>query len=243
MGVNYNTSIVTSGLVLALDAANTKSYPGTGTTWTDLSGNNNNGTLTNGPTFSSSNSGSIVFDNVNDYVSTNYTQTAVTQYSIDIWFKTSDTGTNNVIVQNRGTGGGKSITMGLGPTGGISGQIFIGVDSDSLLIQIATTGNTYNNNTWYNAVGIFNQASGNVTTSSFQIYVNGQLASTTSAGILQAGSISVPITGLSGTLVGYHQAWNGYFGGNLGSIKIYNTALTQNQITQNFNALRGRYGI
>jgi hypothetical protein len=61
-------NIVTDGLVLYLDAANQKSYPGTGTTWNDLSGNGNNGTLVNGPTFNSDNNGSIVFDGVDDYV-------------------------------------------------------------------------------------------------------------------------------------------------------------------------------
>jgi hypothetical protein len=59
-------NIVTDGLVLHLDAANTKSYPGSGTTWFDKSGNGKNGTLTNGPTFSSANGGSIVFDGTND---------------------------------------------------------------------------------------------------------------------------------------------------------------------------------
>ena len=62
--------IITDGLVIALDAANTKSYPGSGTTWSDLSGNSNNGTLTNGPTFNSGNGGSIVFDGTNDYINT-----------------------------------------------------------------------------------------------------------------------------------------------------------------------------
>ncbi len=61
-------NIITNGLILELDAANRKSYPGSGTTWTDLSGNGNTGTLTNGPTFSSANGGSIVFDGVDDYV-------------------------------------------------------------------------------------------------------------------------------------------------------------------------------
>jgi hypothetical protein len=61
--------IVTNGLVLNLDCGNRLSYPTSGTTWTDLSGNNNNGTLTNGPTFNPNNLGSIVFDGVDDYVS------------------------------------------------------------------------------------------------------------------------------------------------------------------------------
>ena len=243
MGVQYNTSIVTNGLVLYLDAANTKSYPGSGTTWTDLSGNGNDGTLVNSPTFNSANQGFITLNSTNQSVTTNYTQTAVTAYSIDAWFRTNDAAINNVIVQNRGTDTGKSITFGLGPTSGSAGQIFVGVDSNSLLIQIATTITTYNNNSWYNAVGVFNQPSGNVTTSSFSIYVNGQLASTTSAGILQAGSTTTSLTGQGGTTIGYHQPWNNYFGGSIGSVKIYNTALTAAQISQNFNALRGRYGI
>ena len=69
MSLSRGPKIVTNGLVLYLDAANKKSYPGSGTTWTDLSGNNNTGTLTNGPTFDSNNGGSIVFDGTNDYVS------------------------------------------------------------------------------------------------------------------------------------------------------------------------------
>jgi hypothetical protein len=60
--------IVQSGLVLNLDAGVSSSYPGSGTTWTDLSGNGNTGTLTNGPTYNSANGGSLVFDGVDDYV-------------------------------------------------------------------------------------------------------------------------------------------------------------------------------
>ena len=68
MGLAHSPSLVMNGLVLALDAANPKSYPGSGTTWTDLSGRGNTGTLTNGPTYSSANGGSLVFDGTNDYV-------------------------------------------------------------------------------------------------------------------------------------------------------------------------------
>jgi len=65
LAIFYNPAIVRDGLVLCLDAANRKSYPGSGTTWTDLSGRGNTGTLTNGPTYSSSNGGSLGFDQVN----------------------------------------------------------------------------------------------------------------------------------------------------------------------------------
>ena len=67
-GVAAAPTIVTNGLILNLDASNTSSYPGTGTVWTDLSGQNNNGTLVNGVGYSSVNGGTLTFDGVNDYV-------------------------------------------------------------------------------------------------------------------------------------------------------------------------------
>ena len=68
MGTGYNPRIVTDGLVLCLDAANARSYPGTGTTLTDRSTSGNNAILTNGPTFSSNNGGRIVFDGTDDEI-------------------------------------------------------------------------------------------------------------------------------------------------------------------------------
>ena len=91
----YGPKIVTSGLVLCLDAANKRSYPGTGTTWTDLSGNSNNGTLTNGPTFSAGNQGSIVFDGTNDYAYQSlFTNAITTTLTFDVWVKFSDAGSS-----------------------------------------------------------------------------------------------------------------------------------------------------
>ena len=86
MGVAYNSKIVTDGLVLCLDAGNSKSYPGTGTTWTDLSGRGNTGTLTNGPTYSSANGGSIVFDGSNDFVQCTGSLTLTTATFI-VWMR------------------------------------------------------------------------------------------------------------------------------------------------------------
>jgi hypothetical protein len=79
--------IIESGLVLCLDAANKNSYRGSGTTWTDLSGNGNNGTLTNGPTFSAGNQGSIVFDGVDDYVEvSNASSLNASTQTISVWY-------------------------------------------------------------------------------------------------------------------------------------------------------------
>ena len=70
MSISGGPDIVENGLVLHLDAADTNSYPGSGTLWTDLSGNGNNGTLTNGPAYSSNNKGYFSFDGTDDYVDT-----------------------------------------------------------------------------------------------------------------------------------------------------------------------------
>jgi hypothetical protein len=81
-------NIVRNGLVLHLDAGNSVSYPGTGTTWTDLSGNGNNGILTNGPVFNIENGGTIVFDGSNDYVTIPYSSNwnfGTGEFALDIW--------------------------------------------------------------------------------------------------------------------------------------------------------------
>lgn len=85
MGIRYNTSIVRNGLVLHLDAANVKSYPGSGTTWYDLSGNGNHGTLVNGPTFDSANKGCLSFDGTNDYVVGNISSYSSAEYTSTTW--------------------------------------------------------------------------------------------------------------------------------------------------------------
>ena len=97
-------NIVTSGLVLNLDAANPRSYPPpyNGTVWTDLAGTNN-GTLTNGPTFNSANGGNIVFDGVNDFVQLSATPSSLVTSNVTIssWFNTLNT-TQQMIVGNSG---------------------------------------------------------------------------------------------------------------------------------------------
>ena len=94
MALAHSPRIVRDGLALYLDAANTKSYPGSGTTWKDLSGKGNNGTLTNGPTFSSDDGGSILVDGSNDFISIPF---AGGVYCIDFWIKPASTLTSSTI--------------------------------------------------------------------------------------------------------------------------------------------------
>jgi hypothetical protein len=92
MAFIHSPKIVTDGLVLALDAGNVKSYASGSTTWLDKSGGGNNGTLINGPTFSSANGGSVVFDGTNDnaLLPINFfSYPSLTTFSISLWFKSS----------------------------------------------------------------------------------------------------------------------------------------------------------
>ena len=95
MSGKVSKPIITNGLVLALDAANKKSYPGSGTVWSDLSGNANTGTLTNGPTFDSSNNGSIDFDGTDDFVECS--KISSTNFTNSVWMKVDSKDINGII--------------------------------------------------------------------------------------------------------------------------------------------------
>ena len=100
MGAAAGPNVVEDGLVLALDAGNTKSYPGSGTTWTDLSGKDNNGTLTDGPTFNSANGGSIVFDGTNDQINCGSSDDfafGTGDFTIEFWCNPDTVGTECII--------------------------------------------------------------------------------------------------------------------------------------------------
>ena len=103
--------VVTSGLVLWLDAGQTRSYPGSGTTWYDLSGNGNNGTLTNGPTYSSTNGGDLIFDGADDYISINSTNmNFASNQTIFIILKPEEADANRRNPYNQAYGGYGTIT-------------------------------------------------------------------------------------------------------------------------------------
>jgi hypothetical protein len=110
MGFNYSPKIVTDGLVLYLDAANSKSYPGSGTTWGDLSRSQNNGALVNGPTFSSANNGILTFNGSNQ--SANMSAAAGTfgtgDFTISFWWKSTAAQSNFTTVIGQGFTGSPS---------------------------------------------------------------------------------------------------------------------------------------
>ena len=238
MAVGYNPRIVTDGLVLALDAGNTKSYPGSGTTWTDLSGNDNDGTLTNSPTYNSNNGGSFAFDGTNDHVS--FASASELQflnrlpYTLEVWmYPTSNPGANTWTgIFNRedssvGSRDGYNIYL----NGSASNTFYLA--TERFCTGTATgVGYTYNDsdllNIWHHVVATYDGTT-------LRLYRNGvQINSGTSTG---------NVTNTSKTLEIGRRGGGSYFNGRLNGQKVYNKALSVSEISQNFNALRGRFGI
>jgi hypothetical protein len=221
MGITYNPRTIVDGLVLALDAGNVKSYPGSGTTWTDLSGGGNNGTLTNGPTYSSANGGSIVFDGSNDciVVNSNASILSSTAYTKIAWFNTNNLSASNNIISG-GNSGQHAFWLSS------SNKLYSGHNS-SWSTVISTT--TISANTWYCGAVTFN------TTSGWNLYLNGALENTNSS--------TTAFTGNGEILIGAYGTGSNVFSGNISNIQVYNRAFSAAEVKQNFNALRGRFGI
>jgi hypothetical protein len=223
---NYTGGIVTNGLVLNLDAAKVDSYPGTGTTWYDISGNNNNGTLTNGPTFSGiGKQAAIVFDGVDDFVSGSGT-VLTTQGTIVTWFKTSNTYSNNYLLSLPWiSSGNNGFDLGFGGSTTFRGIV---VTTSGLADLNYTT--TYSDNNWHMGALAYN---GTTAT----LYYDGVARTSAST----TGTLRQTATGEFN--VGRFGSFGAYVAASISNATVYNRALTQAEITQNFNALRGRYGI
>lgn len=239
MAVGYNPKIVTDGLVLALDAGNTKSYPGSGTAWTDLSGNGNNGTLTNGPTFNSGNGGSIVFDGSNDHVVLPSTLITNRPFSINAWFYFNNlTGWQTVLGQDtsqaiqQGSYYFQKTTNG-SPGGGRTSNAFGVAIINSAGTEIYCYDSTaITAGVWYNYCA-------SVSATDLRLYRNGNLVTTTN----DSNAIAT-VTGNTILGAGYFgNAISDYTNARISSFQIYNRALTAAEVLQNFNALRGRFSI
>ena len=216
MGLTHSPRIVTDGLVFCLDAANKLSYAGAGNTWIDLAGSNN-GTLTNGPTFSEENGGSIVFDGTNDYCETSISPISLVSdggdVTISVWVFPHTTSQGMIV----GNGNASRFYVET-----YSGKIHWGFGGSQ---NSATSQALFSANNWYNYVATYDG-------SNAKGYLNGVLTDTT--------SISTPTYGDNGIKLGQWQN-NLYFNGNIANVTIHDSALTADKIKQNYKALKGRF--
>jgi len=234
MALQHSPSIITDGLVLYLDAANPRSYPGAGTTWTDLSGNGNNGTLVNGVGYNSDNGGSLVFDGSNDIVNLNENiDFDITEpWSFSLWISPNFTGQwRHILSKDNGTTNCSWMFH--------SSNIFSWYQSfhNSTAYIWYTSGMTLGNTIPTNQFSELTITCSPVDADRtyFIAYLNGSEKSTTTftwSPINRTQTFN-RIGGVS----------TRFFLGNLAATKIYNRALTPQEVQQNFNALRNRYGI
>jgi hypothetical protein len=223
MSVSNAASIVTTGLALYLDAGNASSYPGSGTNWNDLSGNGRNGTLTNGPTYSSADGGSIVFDGTNDFIQCagSLTVTAATFVS---WIRRNG---------NQNQYGGILFSRGTSVTG--------------MNFQVANQlGYHWNNNVntygWQSGLTIpdltWCMVAVSVTSTAAIAYLCQSSGITTATNTVSHGSSL-----LNDIKLAQDDAGSRFFTGNIAISQLYNTALSAGQILQNFAADRARFGV
>ena len=234
MGVAYNSSIVTNGLVLCLDAANSKSYPGSGDTWTDLSGNGVIGTLSaTSIGYDSANGGSLVFDGTDDYVdcgSNSNFSFGTGDFTIECWYRRNGSQPNFSTFLCTGTGSATTTwqfcfgSSAFSPTSVNMLTFFIGTGSDLYLYDTVISPDLE----WIYACVT---RSGTLAS----LYKNGSLIS--------SGNNSSNLTD-QGLRVGINRGSSTYLKGNISNIRLYKgKALTATEIAQNFNALRSRYSI
>ena len=229
MAVGYNPRIVTDGLILALDAGNTKSYNAgiSTTTWTDLSGRGNTGTLTNGPTYSSDNGGSIVFDGTNDYAEVTGSNAdflvGSQSFTIEWWeYFTGGTGYQGHLGVFEFVAGAAPIQIWT------QGGLFVTFSNDWTSLGISPTSNQWAH---YAISGV----SGN-----FNIYKNGSYVTNSSVNwSLSSSTVKFAIGGTPGWEYGNYAT-----SARFSNVRFYKgKGLTASEISQNFNALRGRFGI
>jgi hypothetical protein len=229
--------IVSNGLVLNLDAGFTPSYTSSGTTWYDLSYSGNNGTLTNGPTFSSANGGSIVFDGTNDYVITpNSTTLNITSaITLESWIKSTALANvshgDGIISKGTSSDGNSGVYETLTVQNGSFNTPFF-------RLRIGSSTPTYNPNTPLTLNQIYHFVS-TYDGSTIRIYINGVQSG---SGLSATGNIETNIQDLT-IGVRYNRLSDSYFNGNIYLNRIYNRSLTATEVLQNYNAQKSRFGL
>ena len=222
-------NIIEDGLVLSLDAANTKSYQSGSATWYDKSGNTNNGTLSNGPTFSSDNGGSINFDGVNDFINLP-TSTSLWSSNFSINFFTKSNILGNQFIFSNGSYGTAATNIWFG--GGNLNNFTIHLrrtDGTGAIGYNFTLPLPYNLLTYYSIVY-------NTNDNTLKLYQNSNLVESKNTSLVNPSWMP------NGWRIGNSNGWTS-INGNIYNFTVYNKTLTAQEIQQNYNATKNRFGL
>ena len=224
--IQSGQEIVTDGLVLHLDAAQLRSYPTTGTTWTDLSGVGNNGTLTNGPTFNSQFGGGIVLDGVNDYV--RYPMINYAAETVMVWTKSNTVNYNkDAYISSSRFNNGHII------------HPFVNGKNGAIYLLTSTGGN----------IVVSGYSLANITIPHFFCYTtNGSNLHIAYIDGAEIGRSTTAITRTTLAAVTTDLGFDNVPGSRYGNANYYialryNRALTATEVLQNYNATKSRFGL
>jgi hypothetical protein len=231
MSTYYSPKIATDGLVYYLDAGNSKSYPGTGTTWSNLNRTGNDGTLTAGPTFSATNGGIIVFNGSTNYVTSTRPSSIVTGGSISIvmWAKWLSTGTTTSTIQtllDNNHSGNPSQGFYIQDRPDLSKYLTFGVRPQA---NSAISTFQVGDGTWHHIAG-----TNDLTTS--RLYIDGKLNNsfTETSGLT---TVQPNVT------IGRSQLFGRYLNGSISRVLMYSRAITPAEVLLDYNATKGRFGL
>lgn len=258
--LGHGASIVRTGLVLSLDAGNSKSYPGSGTVWNDLSGNGNNGTLVNSPTFASGRDASFAFNGSTNYCeiatrNTNLEFQPSQPFTLSVWFKTTVAPTTGSIIANMpGSGTYPGYDLWFNGSNQLACHLISSWSGDAAKVKVDYNYSNFTN-VWKNLSVTYDGSTPTTLSamlSSMSFYIDGSLYTSGKA----EGSVGVDGFASSGTTITYDASqrfrvasrWaSGTFAQGSASVVsnvgVYNRALSATEIAQNFQALRGRYGV
>jgi hypothetical protein len=225
MGFYRGPNIVTDGLIFAVDAGSTRSYPGTGTTTTNII-NGASGTLTNGVAYVTNNGGAFDFDGTDDFIvfhdDTNLNNQTLTMES---WVNMHSTLSQDAFFFEKGFVNSQYSTFT-----NANNLIFrtIGLSTQDLAVSMLSYTSA---DTWFHVACTYGAGVK-------YVYING-VAVTTMTGL--TGTISTNTTGL---FLGAYGPGNSFqMDGKIAVSRVYNKALTQAEVTQNFNAQKSRFGL
>ena len=231
-------AVVRDGLIFYVDAGLSASYPGSGTTWFDLSGNNDNATL-NGAQYNSSENGSIVFDGSNDYVGISSLDATLAtlisgsnDFSVSYWFNADSfpPSTNYTVSYVLLNAGSRRLYLVFGDSAPVD-QFSVRTKQGGTWRSVVQNNSALSINTWYNMVLTYSSSTG------FILYQNGTSVDTSS----QNGTFSND--GTTDPYIGALDSSNRFFDGKISQVLIYDKKLTTAEVTQNYNTIKGRYGL
>jgi len=215
--INYE-EIVTSGLTLLFDAGFTPSYPKSGTSWTDLSFSGNNATLYSGPTYNSSDGGSVVFDGTDDFCLAGLGLEITGNLTVTAWVRPTSFANQGNIVS-------KAANFGYRMRFQSTGTFWMYSNGNTI-----TSPSAYTINNWFHTVGVFSSTG-------LRMYINGSLVQSNGTAFTPSYYTA------SSFIVGGNSTTQELFQGRIANVSVYNRALSATEVLQNYNAQKARFGL